>query len=396
MEKTDGGSVNPLPISLGSASFFFTSPWKSVITGGHFCSVTTPAADGDDLNGAFQQALHRAFAAARHAGIENPLLVGAVPFDTRQPSAFFIPRQRHFFNRQSWQQTIRQSDGQPPPDVLSQQATPEKAVFMAMVAKAVAATAKPGLDKVVLSRLMDITTAQPLQSASVLNRLITLNPESCHFYLPLTDGTTLLGASPELLLRKSGRRFSSMPLAGSSRRNLHCPEQDAQIAAQLMQSQKDRDEHQWVIQAMEQVLQPRSLSLAIPAEPTTIATSTLWHLATGIEGDVFSPDENALSMACLLHPTPALSGYPHAAACRLISQLEPFDRQLFGGMVGWCDDRGNGEWVVTIRCARLAGNRARLFAGAGIVPASSPEAEWHETDVKLSTMLKVFGLLHKQ
>ena len=60
-----------------------------------------------------------------------------------------------------------------------------------------------------------------------------------------------------------------------------------------------------------------------------------------------------MSLACLLHPTPALSGFPHQVAKRLIAELEPFDRQLFGGIVGWCDDEGNGEWVVTIRCARL-------------------------------------------
>jgi isochorismate synthase len=93
-----------------------------------------------------------------------------------------------------------------------------------------------------------------------------------------------------------------------------------------------------------------------------------------------------------LHPTPALSGFPHQAAKTLIAGLEPFDRELFGGIVGWCDAEGNGEWVVTIRCARIHENRVRLFAGAGIVPASSPAAEWRETGVKLSTMLNVFGL----
>ncbi|VAS12831.1 isochorismate synthase [Klebsiella pneumoniae] len=110
------------------------------------------------------------------------------------------------------------------------------------------------------------------------------------------------------------------------------------------------------------------------------------HLGTALA------EENAMSLACLLHPTPALSGFPHQAAKRLIAELEPFDRQLFGGIVGWCDDEGNGEWVVTIRCARLQQRTLRLFAGAGIVPASSPLGEWRETDVKLTTMLNVFGL----
>ncbi|OZT16958.1 chorismate-binding protein, partial [Serratia marcescens] len=98
------------------------------------------------------------------------------------------------------------------------------------------------------------------------------------------------------------------------------------------------------------------------------------------------------SLACLLHPTPALCGMPTAQAHALIGKLEPFDRGLFGGIVGWCDDEGNGEWVVTIRCGTVDGNRVRLFAGAGIVEDSSPESEWHETGTKLSTILRAFGI----
>lgn len=154
------------------------------------------------------------------------------------------------------------------------------------------------------------------------------------------NGDILLGASPALLLRKQGDAFSSLPLA----------------------------------------------------VPQLITTSTLWHFSTPIEGSAKSSDENALSLACLLHPTPALSGFPHDVATTLISELELFERDLFGGIVGWCDEDGNGEWVVTIRCARINGNQVRLFAGAGIVLASSPEDEWNETGTKLSTMLNVLGL----
>ncbi|MCX8959516.1 isochorismate synthase [Erwinia psidii] len=381
-----------LPVSPGAESFLFTSCWKSLVTEGRLISVETPASQGDKLEGAFQQAVRSAFAAARATGMVRPLLVGAIPFDTRQPSALFIPRHSYFFNRRQWQPAGIPNGGQWPPEATEQRALPEKAAFMAMVAKAAQATARPGLDKVVLSRLIEITTAQPLHPAAVVHRLVALNPGCYHFYLPLADGSSLLGASPELLLRKSGHHFSSLPLAGSAPRDLTSLQQDHDIGARLMRSQKDRFEHQLVTQAMRQLLQPRSLSLDISQQPTLITTPTLWHLATQIEGEVRSEQENALSLACLLHPTPALSGHPHVAARQWITQLEPFDRQLFGGIVGWCDEAGNGEWVVTIRCATLAGNRIRLFAGAGIVPASEPEAEWNETGTKLSTMLKVFGL----
>ena len=159
-----------------------------------------------------------------------------------------------------------------------------------------------------------------------------------------------------------------------------------------MHSAKDRHEHKLVTDAMRATLQPRSRLLSVPETPSLLTTATLWHLATQIQGDVLDDRENALSLACLLHPTPALSGFPHQRAQALIQRLEPFERQLFGGIVGWCDDQGNGEWVVTIRCGTVNGPRVRLFAGAGIVADSQPESEWRETGVKLDTMLRAFGL----
>ena len=261
---------------------------------------------------------------------------------------------------------------------------------MAMVERAAELTATPEVDKVVLSRLIDITTRERVDSGALLERLIAQNPASFNFHVPLSDGGVLLGASPELLLRKEGDHFSSLPLAGSARRQ---PDDvlDREAGNKLLASGKDRHEHELVTQAMKTVLTPRCRELSLPDSPQLVTTPTLWHLATPIEGTALA-QENAMSLACLLHPTPALSGFPHQVAKRLIAELEPFDRQLFGGIVGWCDDEGNGEWVVTIRCARLHQRTLRLFAGAGIVPASSPLGEWRETGVKLTTMLNVFGL----
>ncbi|WP_380179090.1 isochorismate synthase [Kalamiella sp. sgz302252] len=379
-------------VPLSSASFFFGSPWKSFITCGRFAEITCPAADGDNLQGAFQQQVRSAFAAAKAKGIKHPVMVGAIPFDTRQPSALFIPERCESVSRQQLLQTAQQAKSGITPVITGRQEIPEQPAFMDMVARAAEATAQPGLDKVVLSRLIDITTEEAVDAAALMDRLVALNPTSYHFHVPLADGSTLLGASPELLLRKSGETYSSLPLAGSARRDHGDKARDLAVGEQLMYSQKDRYEHRLVTSAMYDVLKPRSKYLAVPDKPELITTSTLWHLATAIEGKATSPEETALSLACLLHPTPALSGLPHVAAREWIEKLEPFDRQLFGGIVGWCDEEGNGEWVVTIRCGTLAGKNIRLFAGAGIVPASSPESEWRETGVKLSTMLHVFGL----
>ena len=373
--------------TLSYDSFFFMSPHRSFITQGCLTRIDTPAADGADPQGAFQTALKKGFAAARAGGVNEPLIVGAIPFDTRQPSSLFIPRAWQPFHRQAAPAAACESRLK----VTQRQAIPEQPEFMAMVARAAALTDTPRVDKVVLSRLIDITTEQNVDSLALLARLVAQNPASFNFHLPLADGGALLGASPELLLRKEGERFCSLPLAGSARRMADAA-QDREAGNRLLHSKKDRHEHELVTQAMRKVLASRSRMLNVPETPELITTPTLWHLATAIEGTAREADDNALSLACLLHPTPALSGFPHDVAKSLIAELEPFDRELFGGIVGWCDDEGNGEWVVTIRCARLHGKRVRLFAGAGIVPASEPEAEWRETGVKLSTMLNVFGL----
>ncbi|MDF7659761.1 isochorismate synthase [Erwiniaceae bacterium L1_54_6] len=370
--------------------FLFTSPWQSLVTQGCYTTLTDPVLDAADLQGHFQQQLRQHFAAAKKQGIEKPILVGAIPFDASQPAALFIPESHQTFKRADLLAALPATPGALP-EVRRRAAIPDHDVFLNMVAEAVAATQRGDLDKVVLSRLMDIVTEQPVDSAALMQRVMALNPNSYHFHLPLPQGGVLLGASPELMLRKHGRDFSSCPLAGSARRD-NDSQRDQAAGDTLMNSGKDRHEHQLVTDAMRSTLQPRSRRLSVPTVPSLITTSTLWHLATQIDGEVQDERDNALSLACLLHPTPALSGFPHQRAQQLIQTLEPFDRQLFGGIVGWCDDAGNGEWVVTIRCGTVHDTHVRLFAGAGIVADSQPESEWRETGVKLDTMLRAFGL----
>ncbi|HBL4691197.1 isochorismate synthase EntC [Citrobacter sedlakii] len=390
MDTSLAEEVQQTMATLAPDRFFFMSPYRSFTTSGCFARFNEPAVNGDSPDSPFQQKLHNLFADAKAQGIAKPIMVGAIPFDTRQPSALFIPEAWETFSRQEKQQASRYFTGHQSLNVTERRAIPEQDTFERMVARAAALTATPDVDKVVLSRLIDITADAEIDSGALLERLVAQNPVSYNFHVPLEDGGVLLGASPELLLRKEGERFSSLPLAGSARRQ---PDDvlDREAGNRLLASEKDRHEHDLVTQAMKTVLRDRSSELHLPSSPQLITTPTLWHLGTPFEGKA-NAGENALTLACLLHPTPALSGFPHQAAIKLIAELEPFDRDLFGGIVGWCDADGNGEWVVTIRCAKLHKNKVRLFAGAGIVPASSPVGEWRETGVKLSTMLNVFGL----
>ncbi|WP_256738364.1 chorismate-binding protein, partial [Cronobacter sakazakii] len=119
----------------------------------------------------------------------------AIPFDTRKPSALFIP--------ESYSDTARGGysliDNSAAPRVMSREALPDEETFMAMVARAAALTATPAVSKIVLSRLIDITTEQAPDSLALLARLVAQNPASFNFHVPLPDGGALLGASPELL-----------------------------------------------------------------------------------------------------------------------------------------------------------------------------------------------------
>ncbi|WP_425428606.1 isochorismate synthase [Brenneria roseae] len=375
------------------SGFFFSSLSRSLYTQGCFMSLATPARDGFNTSGEFQRTLQQAFARARAEGIAEPVLVGAIPFDTSRPSALFIPQQSHWFCRDDF--TMPSLNDCPPlADIVTTQPRPDKDVFIDLVSQAVNATREDNITKVVLSRLLDIELSAPVDHRVLLARLLAREPDAYHFYVPLDDGA-LLGASPELLLRKSGRQLYSKPLAGSAARAIDS-QADRRVGQQLLDSVKDSYEHQVVINEMRRVLTPCCRQLHVPETPELLSTATLWHLASAISGEAVAETDSALSLACLLHPTPALCGYPTDTARQLIASLEPFERGLFGGIVGWSDAQGNGEWVVTIRCGEVRGNSVTLFAGAGIVPDSQPLCEWNETGVKLSTMLRAFGMTNDQ
>nr|WP_113866932.1 isochorismate synthase [Brenneria salicis]NMN92971.1 isochorismate synthase [Brenneria salicis ATCC 15712 = DSM 30166]RBP61944.1 isochorismate synthase [Brenneria salicis ATCC 15712 = DSM 30166]RLM31251.1 isochorismate synthase [Brenneria salicis ATCC 15712 = DSM 30166] len=371
--------------------FLFLSPDKSLHARGCYAAFNCPVESGATIDGDVQRRLRRLFTQAQRDGITNPLIVGAIPFDKRKPASLFVPQYSRWFARDALADNVLQET---PLRIRQLHQIPAQDTFCQMVSAGVNATRSGVLDKVVLSRLLKIETDRPLNAMQLLLLLNRQNPGSYNFHVPLAQGA-LVGASPELLLHKQGNVVTTQPLAGSARRSDN-PAENRRLRQSLTHSDKDRHEHRLVIDAIRQMLAPRSRTLLIPETPSLLATPVLWHLATRITAEVSDQRENALSIACLLHPTPALCGTPFQAARDLITNLEPFERGLFGGIVGWSDAQGNGEWVVTIRCGEVRGNSVTLFAGAGIVPDSQPLSEWNETGVKLSTMLRAFGMTNDQ
>lgn len=259
------------------------------------------------------------------------------------------------------------------------------------VAKALTKFTAGGLQKVVLARSRSTTLPEPLDMNELLARLIRQNPSAYVFAAPLSQERTLVGASPELLIRRNGTMALSNPLAGSVPRCAD-PVQDLANAGTLLESAKDLREHAIVVDMVAEVLNPLCSNLQVPAAPELVRTGSMWHLSSQISGRLKDPETTSLDLAFALHPTPAVCGWPTQLACDLIQELEETNRGFYAGAVGWMDAAGDGEWAVSIRCADVSNDELRVHAGAGIVPGSVPELELAETEAKFRTILAGLGV----
>jgi menaquinone-specific isochorismate synthase len=255
--------------------------------------------------------------------------------------------------------------------------------WRASVALALEAIAAGRLDKVVLAREALVEAERPFPRAALLGRLRAR--AGAEAFVFARGG--FVGASPELLVSRRGRVATSRPMAGTVPRGATAAA-EARGLARLTGSAKEKVEHRLVVDAVVEGLATVADRVEV-APPEVVRLATVAHLATEVTADLTEPLPSALELAGLLHPTPAVGGSPRDAAMAAIAALEPFDRGPYAGPVGWVDAAGDGEWAVALRCAALEGRRARLLAGAGIVPGSDPHAEWAETEHKLAAMLEV-------
>jgi isochorismate synthase len=241
------------------------------------------------------------------------------------------------------------------------------------------------LRKVVLARTIEVTAERELDARLLAHRLRAVDPDAFTFAAP-TDHGVLVGATPELLVSRRGLEVRSNPLAGSAPRSGD-PEEDRANAEALVSSAKDREEHAIVVEAVAETLGAFCAELAWDPEPILRETPNVWHLSTRFRGVLGEPVPTVLDLVAALHPTPAVAGDPRDLALEAIAELEPFDRGRYTGAVGWVDADGDGEWAIALRCAELRGDRAILYAGAGIVAGSDPAKELDETERKFRAFL---------
>ena len=236
------------------------------------------------------------------------------------------------------------------------------------------------LEKMVLAREIQITSDVDINVPQVVKNLVATNPNAMVFSID-----KFVGASPELLISRTGDVVQANPLAGTAIR-LADEDEDMKSMDFLLESVKDQYEHKITIEWLLNELLPFCSYIDADPEPRIVSLPNVHHLATKVHGHLSTPAASVLELVSALHPTPAVAGKPQAEAINLITQIEKEGRGKYAGPVGWVDANGNGAFAVGIRSAQISGNQANLFAGVGIVADSDPQSELDETDGKFLTM----------
>jgi isochorismate synthase len=327
--------------------------------------------------------------------------VGAFPFEPRRAAVMYVPSRAVIRREDSVTREIAVGQGQgaedrrisgralpfEPFDLVRE--VPEGQAYADAVRAAVAMIHAGALRKVVLARTLEVEARRELDPSQLLHRLRAVDPSAFTFAVPAgpeASSGLLVGASPEMLVSRRGREVRANPLAGSAARSGD-PEVDRANADALIADDKNLSEHAIVVDAVASVLEPLCSELTWDKQPKLLETANVWHLSTHFRGVLDEPAPTALELAAALHPTPAVCGEPLSVARAAIRELEPFERGIYSGPVGWVDAAGDGEWAIALRCARLSGDRATLYAGAGIVSGSDPDSELEETERKFRAFL---------
>jgi menaquinone-specific isochorismate synthase len=396
-----GGPIDPLALA-GNSRVLMADAGRFLVGVGTAMTITLPGGLADPVD--VDRAMAELAAVecddrlpAANSALRAVLAFGAFPFDRSAPAALVIPATLYCREPDGteWATVLDGPDETPvqlrarlvaiaaahpsgPSGPSRTQVVPrgDDATFEAAVAAAVSAIRRGELTKVVLARRIDVTLDQAPDLAALLRRWRSLEPSGTLFSLPTSHGQ-FVGASPELLVERTGRRVRSRPLAGTT---------SSPLPPELLESAKDTEEHRLVVDAIREALAPCCEELTIPDRPELVHLHNLTHLGTVIDGrlrtDSLQPIPSALHLVALLHPTPAVGGVPRSVALDLIARLEDGPRGFYAGPVGYLDGSGDGRFVVGIRAMTVAGRTATLTAGVGVVSGSHPETERDEAELK--------------
>ena len=242
------------------------------------------------------------------------------------------------------------------------------------------------ISKAVLARTLDVELEQRVDPVDVVEQLWDVNRGSHVFLFEPVPGSAIVGAAPETVATLRDGVFHATAVAGSIRRGAS-PREQAELAARLLASDKDRAEQRIALDDMVARLETVAHQIRTDPQPHVLTLARIQHLETEIRASV-PAGVGVLGLLRLLHPTPAVCGLPRDAAMAFLAEEEPFERGWYAGPVGWFDPEGNGVFAPALRTGVTTGSGWRLFAGAGIVEGSVPALEWEETAIKFQPMLE--------
>jgi isochorismate synthase len=271
-----------------------------------------------------------------------------------------------------------------------------KELYLNLVSKAVDKIKKGEIDKVVLSRKIQVACKVP--SVVLFQQILKTYPSAfCYLWHHPKVGTWL-GATPEILLKSRGLEFTTMSLAGT---------QNSTVFAKPQWTKKELNEQQMVTDYILDALKDITESI-VPSEVESTKAGLLWHLRTKLKGR-FAPG-NFGNVLKAIHPTPAVCGIPLEDAKSFILKNESYDRTFYTGFLGELNFKNElsrnrnkrnqensvyksivitSELFVNLRCMELQKTKATIYVGGGITVDSQPDKEWEETVSKSNTMLRV-------
>ncbi len=265
-------------------------------------------------------------------------------------------------------------------------------------------------NKLVTSRRYSLQSTAPVSTHRLLSNLVNYYPGCSIFSYRNTTSdaeNTVIAASPERLVTLQNHTLQSDALGGTISRNTAMQDSSAapfflkhllyQTESERSESQKLLKEHNYISRTIYQNLDPLCHSLTMPLSPNLMKLHHLYHLETPIKGKLMACYD-LFDVIKALHPTPAIAGLPSQAARQWLLDNENYHRGWYTGAFGWLDSRGNGDLAVMLRCTLIrrktddstqAVTQLDLFAGAGLVAESTPDAEWQETELKMKTILEM-------
>jgi menaquinone-specific isochorismate synthase len=247
---------------------------------------------------------------------------------------------------------------------------------------------RESIDKVVIARRIENEISSKINWQRTVSELNVKFP-TCTNFLYKSGKSIFFGSTPEILIKYSGETFFTEALAGSIKRGENA-EQDKLLENELLKSDKNKIEHEAVIDYIKKSVFNFVEKVEIDNNPVVKKLPNIQHLQTSVTGTLKSKDD-IFKIISSLFPTPAVCGIPKEKSLKMIEKTETFDRGLFSGIIGWFNADNYGEFFVTIRSALVKENKLYAYAGCGIVEGSDPKEEYEETQLKLKPILSLFN-----